>query len=121
MYYPEFIFSDVKSSLDLAEYVRSNLYQHLCAATEIFLSGQNIPGDHPAVSILDDLDRTTYYHLDANQSHCISYLAQYTIRSVVRWADMLNGHLKVGALCILWFHFQKEIARARLSWSLASI
>ena len=83
------------SSTDLSDYVRRHLYQHLYTATEKFLFEQNIPSYYPAVEILNVLDRTTYYHLDANKSHCVPYLAYYIIRSVIKWADMFKHHLKV--------------------------
>ncbi|KAF8816488.1 hypothetical protein BYT27DRAFT_7182040 [Phlegmacium glaucopus] len=80
--------SDVHSSSDeLLEYARSNLYQHLCDATKDLLSG-NIPSDHPAVQLLNNLDTTTYCY--AHQSHFKSSLAACTIRSILRWADWFD-------------------------------
>ncbi|KAF8816521.1 hypothetical protein BYT27DRAFT_7182095 [Phlegmacium glaucopus] len=78
-------------SYDLVTYVHRNLYDHLYAATKDFLSGENIPGDHPAVQLFNNLDGITCVH----QSHFKSSLAAYTIRSILKWADMLNRCLKV--------------------------
>ncbi|KAF8816499.1 hypothetical protein BYT27DRAFT_7182055 [Phlegmacium glaucopus] len=89
--------SDLRSN-ELPKYAQDNLYQHLCAATEDFLSGENIPGDHPAVQLFNTLDSTTYY--DAHRSCFMSSLAEYAFRSVLRWADMLNRHLKHATVSI---------------------
>ncbi|KAF8801464.1 hypothetical protein BYT27DRAFT_7147456 [Phlegmacium glaucopus] len=79
-------------SYELLEYVQFNFDQHLWAATEDLLSGKNIPGDHPAVQLFNNLDSTTYY--DPHRPRFVSSLAVYTIRSVLRWADSLNRCLK---------------------------
>ncbi|KAF8816498.1 hypothetical protein BYT27DRAFT_7182054 [Phlegmacium glaucopus] len=82
---------------ELVNYVQCNLDHHLCVVTKDFHSGESIPGDHLAVQLLNNLDGATYY--DAHQSRLISPLltsplAAYTIRTVLRWADTLNCHLK---------------------------
>ena len=74
-------------------------------ATDIFLSSQNIPGDHPAVEILNDLDRIAYSRLNANHSHSIPCLVPYTLRPILRWATMLNNRLKVDVLYMFKFLF----------------
>jgi len=66
--------------------------------------------------ILNVLGNTTYCHLDANQSCCLSYLTRYTIRSVLRWADMLNRrNLKVGVLYMLISKFKYDILGCEFS------
>lgn len=90
-------------SYDLPLYARSNLYDHLCAATPILLCGRSIPGDHPTTEILNDLESASY-NVNANWSRSHYNLARWIIRAVLRWADMLNSRLKVNTPYILWFH-----------------
>ncbi|KAF8816495.1 hypothetical protein BYT27DRAFT_7182051 [Phlegmacium glaucopus] len=97
-------------SNDLLEYVRSNLYHHLCAATEDFLPGENIPDAHHALQLFDNLDSITYY--DAHQSRFMSSLAAYTIRSILRWADTLNRHLKRATVSISSINWIKRLGQA---------
>ena len=70
---------------------------HLYAATTVFLHAQNISDDHPAVEILHDLETIACYNLLGRLARCI-------IQAILRWADMLNCRLKVGAPYVLWFH-----------------
>ena len=93
-----------RSSHELSDYVYSHFYDHLSAATTVFLYEQNISDDHPAVEILHDLETTAYF-VDENWSVYILRLARLIIQAILRWADMLNYRLKVGALYVLWFHF----------------
>jgi len=75
-------------------YAQFNLYDHLCAATPILLCGKNIPGDHPTIEILNDLESASY-NVNANLSRSLhTDLAQWIIQAVLRWADMLNNRLK---------------------------
>jgi len=82
-------------SHDLSQYVHLHFYNHLCAATTVFLSGQNISGDHPAVEILHDLETMAYHdYVNEKSSDYILNLAQCIITAILRWANMLNCHLK---------------------------
>ena len=81
------------SSHEVFEYVYLHFYDHLCAATRVFIHGKNIPDDHPAVEILRDLE-TTAYHVDENVSGYI--IMRRIIQAILKWADMLNYRLKVG-------------------------
>ena len=76
----------------------SHFYDHLCAATTVFLYGQNISDDYPTVEILHDLETTAYY-VDENSSSHI--LARHIIQAILRWANMLNCDPKVGAPYVL--------------------
>jgi hypothetical protein len=78
----------------LSDYADLHFYNHLCAATTVFLYGQNISDDHPAVEILHDLE-TSAYHVDKNSSGYILRLARCIIKVILRWANMLNCRLKV--------------------------
>ena len=91
------------SRLDLSDYADPYFYNHLCAATTVFLDTQNISDDHPAVEFLHAMENTAYYYVDENWSGYI--LAQRIIQAILRWANMLNCRLEVGAPCVLWFHF----------------
>ena len=79
-----------------------HFYDHLCAATTVFLYAQNISDDHPAVGILRDLETTAYY-VDEDMSGHI--LMRRIIQAILKWADMLNCCLKVGVPYVLWFNF----------------
>ena len=68
-----------------------------------FLYVQNIPGDHPAFEILHDLEATAY-SVDKNLSDDILRFARCIIQVILRWANVLDCHLKVGAH-VLWFRF----------------
>ena len=92
-----------RSSNDLSDYVNFHFYNHLCAATTVFLSAQNISDDHPAVEILHGLETTTYC-LNENSSGYVLRLARCIIQAILGWANMLNGRLKV-APYVLSFHF----------------
>jgi hypothetical protein len=70
----------------------------------VFLYAQKISDDHPAVEILHDLETTAYY-VDNNPSGHILRLARCIIQAILRWTDMLNCRLKIGAPYVLWFHF----------------
>ena len=94
-----------RSSHDLSEYVYYHFYDHLCAATTIFLSARNITDDHPALEILHDMETTAYF-VDENSSA----LRRHIIQVILRWLSMLNSHLKVGAPYVLWFHFSDTIS-----------
>ena len=91
-------------SHELSDYVSFYFYDHLCAATAVFLYAQKIPDDHPAVEIIHDLE-TTAYSVDENWSVYILRLARRIIQTILRWANMLNCRLKVGPPYVLWFHF----------------
>ena len=69
-----------------------------------FLHVQNISDDHPAVQVLHELEAKAYY-VDINLSHHTLALVLRTFQDILRWANMLNRRLKVGALYLLWFHF----------------
>ena len=86
------------------DYVCSHFYDHLCAATAVFLCAQNISDNHPAVEFLHDLETTTY-NVDKNLSGYIQLQAQHVILAILRWADMVICRLKVGAPYVVWFHF----------------
>ena len=90
-----------RSSHDLSDYVNIYFYNHLCAATTVFLSAQNISDDHPAVEILRDLE-TTAYCVNENSSSYVLWLAGCIMQVTLRWANMLNCRLKVAAPYILW-------------------
>ena len=79
---------------ELSDYVYSHFYDHLCAATTVFLYAQNISDDHPAVEILHDLESTVYYNLPVRLARCI-------IQAILMWANMLNYRLEVGAPALL--------------------
>ena len=71
-----------------------------------FLYSLNISDDHPAVEFLRGLENTAYY-VDKNSSCYILRLARCIIQVILRWANMLNGRLQVGApLCtvVLFSH-----------------
>ena len=89
-----------RSSHHLSDYVYSHFYDHLCAATTVFLSARNITDDHPAVEILHDLENTAYL-VDENLSEYYSILTRYIIQAILRWLSMLNCRLKVGAPYVL--------------------
>jgi hypothetical protein len=93
--------------------VSSHFYDHLCAATTVFLDAQNISDDHPAVEFLNDLEATTYY-VDENSSGYI--LVRWIIYSILRWVNMLNCRplVKVGASYVLWC-FLTQLASLWLS------
>ena len=88
---------------NLPAYVDDNFYDHLCAATKGFFSARNISDDHPAVEIIYDLE-TKAYCVDENSSEYY-ILKRYIIQAILRWLNILNCRLKVGAPYILWFHF----------------
>jgi hypothetical protein len=69
-----------------------------------FLYTQKISDDHVVVEILHDLETTAYY-VDENSPGFVLMLARCIIRAILRWANMLNCHLKVGAPYVLWYHF----------------
>jgi hypothetical protein len=85
-------------SVDLAQHVQSNLHQHLFAATDIFLSVQNVPMVHCAVRILHDLENITYCSDDAALSYDYRYLVRSCMSGILKWADTLINYLKVGVL-----------------------
>ena len=62
--------------------------------TDSFYYARNISDYHrdPAVQILHDLETKAYY-VDENMLGYI--LARTFIKAILRWADMLNCHLKV--------------------------
>ena len=93
------------SSDELSDYVSPHFYNHLCAATTVFLSAQNISDDHPAIKFLHDLETTPYY-VDESLSDYNLKLARCIIQAILKWA---NSHLRTvgGAYSpyVLWFHF----------------
>ena len=93
------------SSNELSDYVDIHFYDHLCAATTVFLYAQNISDDHPAVEILHDLETAAYssYYVGKNLSGDI--LARRIIQAIFKWTNMLKCRLKVGARDVLWFSF----------------
>ena len=72
----------------------------------VFLHGQNISDDHPAVEILHDLETTSYY-VDENLPFYTVKLANRIIHVVLRWADMLNYRLEVGVPYVMWSPFSE--------------
>ena len=90
------------SSHEVFEYVYLHFYDHLCAATSIFLHGGSIPDDHPAVEVLRDLE-TTAYHVDENVTGYI--IMRRIIQAILKWADMLNCRLKVGTPYVSYCSF----------------
>ena len=90
------------SSRDLSVYASLHFYDHLCAATTVFLDAQNISDDHPAVEIFHDLETKVYY-FDENLSGHIMELARHIMHAILRWTDMLNCHMKVGEP-VLWIY-----------------
>ena len=86
-----------RSSYDISDYINFHFYNHLCAATTVFLYAQNISDDHPALEILHDLETTAYYANENSSGH-ILWLARCIIQAILRWASMLNSRLKVAAL-----------------------
>ena len=58
----------------------------------VFLHAQNISDDHPAVELFHYLETTAYYKLSGY------ILARHIIYAILRWANMLNHRLEVGAL-----------------------
>ena len=91
-----------RSSRDLVDYyIDLHFYGHLCAATTVFLDAQDISDEHPAIEILHDLETLTY-SVDKDSPFFIFMQAQHIIIHVIlRWADMLNCHLKVGVPYVL--------------------
>ena len=87
---------------------------HLCAATTDFFNAQNIFDDHPAIEILRNLEATAYY-LDRNLLGQRLSLARRTFLAILRWADMLNCYLKVGAPHYFAFIFLTQRPRVWLS------
>jgi hypothetical protein len=87
------------SSHELSDYVNLHFYNHLCAATAVFPSAQNISDVHPAAKFLHDLETTAYY-VDDNLSGYILKLARCIIQAILRWANMLiqNCRLNVSGL-----------------------
>ena len=75
-----------------------------------FLNVQNVPDDHwhPAVEFLRDLEATAYYH-DRNLLGEKIHLVNHTFRAILKWADLLKCHLKVGTPYVLWFHFSDRL------------
>ena len=65
-----------------------------------YLNVQNISDDHPSVEILHHLENWAY-SVGENMSVYIVRLARCIIQTILRWANKLNGRLKVGALCVL--------------------
>ena len=92
-----------RSSHDLSNYVSLHFYDHLCAAT-LVLYDQNISDDHPALEFLHDLETTAYY-VDINSAGYICTLARFVIEAILRWANMLNCRLKVGAPSAMYYCF----------------
>ena len=82
----------------------------LCEATTVFLNAQNISGDHPALEILHDLETITYY-IDESLS---DRLSRHIVQDILRWANMQNCSVKVGAPYILWCHFSDTILMKRM-------
>ena len=78
------------------------MYSHHC-----FFCAQNISDDHPAVAILHDLETTTYY-VDKNSSDSSYMLARTIIQTILKWTNMLNSRLKVGALYVVCTHFSDK-------------
>ena len=82
-----------RSSNDLSVYARSHFYDHLLAATKVFLHARIILDNHPAVKLFHDLETTAYYIVKSLSS----WMSQFIIQCILRWADNLirNSHLKV--------------------------
>jgi hypothetical protein len=60
--------------------------------------------DHPALEILHDLETTAYY-VDINSAGYIHTLARCIIKAILRWENMHNGRLKVGARLAVYCGF----------------
>ena len=78
-------------------YIDSHFYDHLCAA---FPYDQNISDDHPSIDFLRDLE-TIVYSVEENSSGYILARRTSAIRAILRWADMMNSRLRVGAPYVL--------------------
>ena len=78
-----------------------------------FLHLQNISDDHPAVKILHDLETTSYDRQGCWSAHILR-LDTSVFQVILRWADMLNRRLKVGATYCS-FTFLKKLSRVLLS------
>ena len=55
--------------------------------------------------MLHDLETTAYY-VDERWS---DKFARHIVRAILRWANMLICHLKVGEPCVLRFHYLTQL------------
>ena len=60
-----------------------------------FLHPQKISDDHPAIELLHGLETTAYHVVKSSSGYP---LVRCIIYAILRWANMLKRHLKVGAL-----------------------
>ena len=77
----------------------TSMTTYVTAATTVFLDAQNISDDYPALEIFHDLE-TKPYRFNKNSRNNME-LAQHIMHAILRWTDMLNCHMKVGAPCTL--------------------